>query len=64
MLFLERYKYPIAGGLLGLIFILPFLTLGFVKALILFAFIAICAFLGHYFRHSGVLENILSRFHM
>lgn len=63
MLFLERYKYPIAGGLLGLIFILPFLTLGFVKTLILFAFVAICAFLGYYFRNSGVLERIISTFH-
>ncbi len=46
-LFLE-YKYPIIGGLIGLVLALFFFTIGFFKTILLLVMVGIGVFIGSY----------------
>ncbi|MGT2665961.1 DUF2273 domain-containing protein [Streptococcus rifensis] len=61
MEFLNRYKYPIVGGLIGLILVSLIMTLGFWKTILLILAVGIFAYLGALFQDSGLLEAIANR---
>ncbi|HIB1823614.1 TPA: DUF2273 domain-containing protein, partial [Enterococcus faecalis] len=49
-LFLE-YKYPIIGGLIGLVLALFFFTIGFFKTILLLVMVGIGVFIGSYIKN-------------
>ena len=56
-LFLE-YKYPIIGGLIGLVLALFFFTIGFFKTILLLVMVGINVFIGSYIKN----EDLFGKF--
>ena len=56
-LFLE-YKYPIIGGLIGLVLALFFFTIGFFKTILLLVMVGIGVFIGSYINN----EDLFGKF--
>lgn len=57
----ETYKYPILGGILGLMLALLFITFGIFKTLILLIFAILGMVVGLYFQKTGLLEDFLKQ---
>lgn len=46
----KTYRYPISGGLVGLVMAVLFITIGFWKTLLIFSFVALGAGLASYLK--------------
>ena len=53
----EQNKIPVIFAALGLILAILFLTVGFLKTLLLLIFTALGGYLGFYLKESGVFEH-------
>ena len=58
---LERYRYPIIGGLVGLIIAICIFTIGFWKMILLFLLIGLGIFFGLYLQRTGIIEQLLKK---
>lgn len=54
---LKQYKYPIAGGIAGLILALSFFTFGFFKTILLLILVILGIMFGLYLQKTGILEQ-------
>ncbi|MGT2843816.1 DUF2273 domain-containing protein [Streptococcus hongkongensis] len=61
MVFFEKYKYPIIGGILGLVLAILLMTFGFFKTLIAIIFIALGVYGGLFVKRTGILDNYINR---
>ncbi|RXS50793.1 DUF2273 domain-containing protein [Lactococcus lactis] len=58
---LERYRYPIIGGIVGLIIAIFIFTIGFWKMILLFLLIGLGIFVGLYLQRTGIIEQLLKK---
>ena len=58
---LERYRYPIIGGIVGLIIAICIFTIGFWKMILLFLLIGLGIFVGLYLQRTGIIEQLLKK---
>ncbi|MDG4965903.1 DUF2273 domain-containing protein [Lactococcus lactis] len=58
---LERYRYPIIGGIVGLIIAICIFTIGFWKMILLFLLIGLGVFVGLYLQRTGIIEQLLKK---
>lgn len=58
---LERYRYPITGGIVGLIIAICIFTIGFWKMILLFLLIGLGIFVGLYLQRTGIIEQLLKK---
>ncbi|EHJ56755.1 hypothetical protein HMPREF9318_00533 [Streptococcus urinalis FB127-CNA-2] len=58
MEFFERFKYPILGGVAGLILAIMFVSFGFWKTILVLIFIGLGSYLGLYAQRTGILDNL------
>ncbi|MGT2932762.1 DUF2273 domain-containing protein [Streptococcus catagoni] len=61
MEFYERYKYPIIGGLIGLIIAILLMSFGFFKTLLAIIFIVLGVYAGQYAKKTGIIEQFKNR---
>ncbi|AXQ77941.1 DUF2273 domain-containing protein [Streptococcus chenjunshii] len=54
----KQYRYPIAGGLLGLILALLLVSYGFLKTLIILIFISAGIYGSAYLKKTGILDHL------
>ncbi|MBV7391463.1 MULTISPECIES: DUF2273 domain-containing protein [Enterococcus] len=55
--FLKRYKYPLIFGGIGLILAILFITVGFLKTILLVIFTLIGSYLGYYLQSIGFFDQ-------
>ena len=58
---LEKYRYPIIGGVIGGVVAIAFFTLGFWKTILLLIFIVIGIFVALYLQRTGLIEQFKNR---
>ncbi|MBO0468680.1 DUF2273 domain-containing protein [Enterococcus plantarum] len=58
---LKTNQSILIGGVVGLLFALFFITIGFFKTLLLFVFTFIGSYGGYYVKKSGLLDGFLSK---
>lgn len=58
---LEKYRYPIIGGIIGGVVAIAFFTLGFWKTILLLIFIVIGIFVALYLQRTGLIEQFKNR---
>lgn len=58
--FIETYKCPIIGGIIGLIIGILFLTLGFFKTILILLLTLVGVCIGVYLQKSQIVERFLS----
>ncbi|MGL6299429.1 DUF2273 domain-containing protein [Streptococcus iniae] len=58
MAFYEKYKYPILGGLLGLVLAILLMSFGFFKTLLAIIFIVLGVYGGLCAKKTGIIESI------
>lgn len=61
MAFFEKYKYPIIGGVLGLVLAVLLMSFGFFKTLIAIIFIVLGIYGGLFAKRTGILDNFFNR---
>lgn len=61
MEFYERFKYPIIGGLVGLIIAILLLSFGLFKTLLAIIFILLGVYGGLYAKKTGIIDQFLGR---
>lgn len=61
MTFLEEYKYPIIGGIIGAFLTILIFTIGFWKIVLLLILIVIGALVGYYIQKSGIIEHLKNK---
>lgn len=61
MAFFEKYKYPIIGGVLGLVLAVLLMSFGFFKTLIAIIFIVLGIYGGLFAKRTGILDNLFNR---
>jgi len=58
---LEKYRYPIIGGVIGGVVAIAFFTLGFWKTILLLIFIVIGIFVALYLQRTGLIKQFKNR---
>ncbi|HEQ0962764.1 TPA: DUF2273 domain-containing protein [Streptococcus pyogenes] len=61
MEFYEKFKYPIIGGLVGLIIAILLMAFGLFKTLLAIIFIILGIYGGLYAKKTGVIDQFLNR---
>ncbi|HEP1357887.1 DUF2273 domain-containing protein [Streptococcus pyogenes] len=61
MEFYEKFKYPIIGGLVGLIIAILLMAFGLFKTLLAIIFIILGIYGGLYAKKTGIIEQFLNR---
>ncbi|HEL0174555.1 TPA: DUF2273 domain-containing protein [Streptococcus equi subsp. zooepidemicus] len=61
MAFYERFKYPIIGGLIGLIAAVLLMTFGLFKTLLAIIFIILGVYGGLYAQKTGIIDQLIKR---
>ncbi|HHJ5558711.1 TPA: DUF2273 domain-containing protein [Streptococcus pyogenes] len=61
MEFYEKFKYPIIGGLVGLIIAILLMALGLFKTLLAIIFIILGIYGGLYAKKTGIIDQFLNR---
>lgn len=61
MEFYERFKYPIIGGLVGLIIAILLMSFGLFKILLAIIFILLGVYGGLYAKKTGIIDQFLGR---
>ncbi|VGV50897.1 DUF2273 domain-containing protein [Streptococcus pyogenes] len=61
MEFYEKFKYPIIGGLVGLILAILFMAFGLFKTLLAIIFIILGIYGGLYAKKTGIIDQFLNR---
>lgn len=61
MEFYERFKYPIIGGLVGLIIAMLLMSFGLFKTLLAIIFILLGVYGGLYAKKTGIIDQFLGR---
>lgn len=59
MEFYERFKYPIIGGLVGLIIAILLMSFGLFKTLLAIIFILLGVYGGLYAKKTGIIDQFL-----
>ncbi|CAM4082566.1 hypothetical protein AT575_03890 [Streptococcus penaeicida] len=61
MVFFEKNKYAIIGGLVGLILAILLMTIGFFKTLLalIFVILGVCA--GIFLKQTGIIDQFIDR---
>jgi uncharacterized membrane protein len=55
---LKTWRWPIIGGLVGLIFAVLIISIGFFKTLMILIFVILSIMLGYYFKKTDILSNL------
>ncbi|HEQ0689287.1 TPA: DUF2273 domain-containing protein [Streptococcus pyogenes] len=61
MEFYEKFKYPIIGGLVGLIIAILLMAFGLFKTLLAIIFIILGIYGGLYTKKTGIIDQFLNR---
>ncbi|HHJ7161600.1 TPA: DUF2273 domain-containing protein [Streptococcus pyogenes] len=61
MEFYEKFKYPIIGGLVGLIIAILLMAFGLFKMLLAIIFIILGIYGGLYAKKTGIIDQFLNR---
>ncbi|HES2758837.1 TPA: DUF2273 domain-containing protein [Streptococcus pyogenes] len=61
MEFYEKFKYPIIGGLVGLIIAILLMAFGLFKTLLAIIFIILGIYGGLYAKKTGIIDHFLNR---
>lgn len=61
MEFYEKFKYPIIGGLVGLIITILLMAFGLFKTLLAIIFIILGIYGGLYAKKTGIIDQFLNR---
>ncbi|HES3795202.1 TPA: DUF2273 domain-containing protein [Streptococcus pyogenes] len=61
MEFYEKFKYPIIGGLVGLIIAILLMAFGLLKTLLAIIFIILGIYGGLYAKKTGIIDQFLNR---
>ncbi|MFB1328120.1 DUF2273 domain-containing protein [Streptococcus pyogenes] len=61
MEFYEKFKYPIIGGLVGLIIAILLMAFGLFKTLLAILFIILGIYGGLYAKKTGIIDQFLNR---
>ncbi|ABF34153.1 Small integral membrane protein [Streptococcus pyogenes MGAS10270] len=61
MEFYEKFKYPIIGGLVGLIIAILLMAFGLFKTLLAIIFIILRIYGGLYAKKTGIIDQFLNR---
>ncbi|PCH12450.1 hypothetical protein A9Y57_01165 [Streptococcus parauberis] len=61
MAFFEKYKYPIIGGVVGLVLAILLMSFGFLKTLIAIIFIVLGIYAGLFVKRTGLIDNFINR---
>lgn len=61
MEFYERFKYPVIGGLVGLIIAILLMSFGLFKTLLAIIFILLGVYGGLYAKKTGIIDQFLGR---
>ncbi|EGJ27123.1 DUF2273 domain-containing protein [Streptococcus porcinus] len=61
MEFFEKYKYPIVGGVIGLILAILLMTFGFFKTLLALIFIVLGVYGGLFVKRTGIFDQFIGR---
>ncbi|MFD0845132.1 DUF2273 domain-containing protein [Streptococcus saliviloxodontae] len=61
MTLLKKYRYPIVGGLLGLIFAVLLVTYGLFKTILILVFIALGIYLAIFIERRDILDNLFKK---
>ncbi|HEP1954872.1 TPA: DUF2273 domain-containing protein [Streptococcus pyogenes] len=61
MEFYEKFKYPIIGGLVGLIIAILLMAFGLFKTLLVIIFIILGIYGGLYAKKTGIIDQFLNR---
>ncbi|AAK34117.1 membrane protein [Streptococcus pyogenes JRS4] len=61
MEFYEKFKYPIIGGLVGLIIAILLMAFGLFKTLLAIIFIILGIYGGLYAKKTGIIDQFLNR---
>ncbi|HEP4268301.1 TPA: DUF2273 domain-containing protein [Streptococcus pyogenes] len=61
MEFYEKFKYPIIGGLVGLIIAILLMDFGLFKTLLAIIFIILGIYGGLYAKKTGIIDQFLNR---
>ncbi|AGQ27708.1 MULTISPECIES: DUF2273 domain-containing protein [Streptococcus] len=61
MEFYEKFKYPIIGGLVGLIIAILLMAFGLFKTLLAITFIILGIYGGLYAKKTGIIDQFLNR---
>ncbi|WP_285123754.1 DUF2273 domain-containing protein [Lactococcus petauri] len=59
--YLERYRYPIIGGIIGGIAAVAIFTIGFWKMILLLILISLGAMVGLFLQKTGIIEQLKNR---
>lgn len=62
MSFFDIYKYPIFGGLAGLLLAVLLIAFGFFKTLLILLLVAVGAIVGLYCQKTGILDPFFNRY--
>lgn len=62
MAFYEKHKYPILGGLLGLILAILLMSFGFFKTLLAIIFIVLGVYGGLYAKNTGIIDQFINKY--
>ncbi|MGT2887272.1 DUF2273 domain-containing protein [Streptococcus didelphis] len=61
MEFYEKYKYPIVGGLVGLVLAVLLMSFGFFRTLLALIFIVLGVYGGLFVKRTGILDQFIHR---
>ncbi|WP_438272853.1 DUF2273 domain-containing protein [Streptococcus huangxiaojuni] len=56
--FFKQYRYPIIGGLMGLILALLLVSYGLLKTLVILIFVTAGIYASAYLKKTGLLDNL------
>ncbi|MEY8538200.1 DUF2273 domain-containing protein [Lactococcus muris] len=59
--YLERYRYPIIGGIIGGIIAIAIFTIGFWKMILLLILISLGVMAGLFLKKTGIIEQLKNR---
>ncbi|MGY3779164.1 DUF2273 domain-containing protein [Isobaculum melis] len=58
---METYKWPIIGAILGFILAMLFLTIGFFKTILIVLLTIVGGFIGYFLNKTGILVKITKK---
>lgn len=59
--YIERYRYPIIGGIIGGIVAFAIFTIGFWKMVLLLLLVFIGVIVGLFLQRTGIIEQLMKR---
>lgn len=59
--YLEKYRYPIIGGIVGGIAAIAIFTIGFWKMILLFILITLGTIIGLFLQKTGIIDQLRNR---